>query len=108
MNGLALMLRTLGDPEGACRLQEETLEIRRRVLGSEHPGTTNSAWNLFRTLQLLGYHKAARAILENDLLWLLNCDPDTLTVNQRKVRGFVQKEMMKPPKKDDEQRSARR
>jgi hypothetical protein len=40
-----------GDLAGARKLQEETLDIRRRVLGPEHPDTSTSAWNLLRTLQ---------------------------------------------------------
>ncbi len=39
-------LRQQGDAVGARKLQEETLAIRRRVLGPEHPETAHSMNNL--------------------------------------------------------------
>ncbi|HMD97480.1 MAG TPA: hypothetical protein VKM93_09165 [Terriglobia bacterium] len=59
------------------------------MLGPEHPSTSISAWNLFRSLQELGERDAARAILERDLLWLLGRDPATLGADQRKIRKWV-------------------
>ncbi len=61
----------------------------RRVLGPEHSNTSNSAWNLFLTLHDLGEEQAARAVLEHDLLWLLDRDPATLGADQRKIREYV-------------------
>ena len=37
MNNLAATLRAQGDLAGARKLHEEVLDIRRRVLGPEHP-----------------------------------------------------------------------
>ena len=79
MNHLAQMLHAQGDLAGGARkLQEDTLTVKRCVLGPEHSSTTISAWNLFQTLQDLGERAAALAIPERDLLWLLDRDPATL------------------------------
>jgi hypothetical protein len=45
-NNLAADLRALGLVEQARRLDEDTLDRRRRVLGADHPDTTLSANNL--------------------------------------------------------------
>jgi hypothetical protein len=37
----------------------------------------------------LGEEQAARAVLEHDLLWLLDRDPATLGADQRKIREYV-------------------
>ena len=74
---------------GARKLQEETLAVRRRVLGAEHPDTSISAWNLFRSLIGLGDTKAARAVFKQDLMWLMDRDPETLGADQRKIREML-------------------
>ena len=80
---------------GARKLQEDTLTVKRCVLGPEHSSTTISAWNLFQTLQDLGERAAALAIPERDLLWLLDRDPATLGANQRKIREDVVRHVKK-------------
>jgi hypothetical protein len=65
------------------------LDIRRRVLGPEHPDTSASAWWLCFTLHDLGEHNSARAVLQRDLLWLLDRNPATLGAMQRKIREYV-------------------
>lgn len=89
VNNLAETLSSQGDPAGARKLHEETLDIWRRVLGPEHPSTSMSAWNLFLTLRDLRDHEAAQVVLKRDLLWLLDRDPATLGANQRKIREYV-------------------
>ena len=74
---------------GARKLEEETLNISRRVLGPEHPHTSISAWNLFRTLRDLGDSSAARDLLKRDLLWLLDREPTSVGAEQRTVREYV-------------------
>lgn len=86
---LAETLCDQGDLAEARKLQEEALDILRRVLGPEHPYTTTSAWNLFLTLQNLDELAAAAAVLERDLLWLLDRDPATLGSDQRTISQFV-------------------
>jgi hypothetical protein len=88
-NNLAATLYAQGDLAGARQQQEQVLEARRRLLGPAHPDTSGSAWNLFRTLQDLGEREAARAVLECDLLWLLDRDPATLGADQRQIREMV-------------------
>ncbi len=95
MNNLALTLSAQGDLAGARKLQEEVLDIWRRVLGPERPNTSISAWNLFRTLEDLGEREAARAVLERDLLWLLDRDPATLGADQRQIREYVARQVKK-------------
>src|SRR5664280_2623321 len=41
------------------------------------------------TLHNLGEREAARAVLEHDLLWLLDRDPATLGADQREAREYV-------------------
>ncbi len=89
MNNLAGTLHGAGDLRGSCKLSEAALEIQRRTLGPEHPNTSNSARNLFRILHDLGDEEAARAVLEHDLLWLLERDPATLGAQQREIRQQV-------------------
>jgi hypothetical protein len=85
MNNLAATLHAQGYLAGARKLQEQVIEILRRVLGPEHPDASISAWNLFCTLAQLGDRAAASALLKRDLLWLLNRDPAALGAHQRKI-----------------------
>ena len=85
MNNLAATLHAQGYLAGARKLQEQVIEILRRVLGPEHPDASISAWNLFCTLAQLGDRAAASALLNSDLLWLLNRDPAALGAHQRKI-----------------------
>jgi tetratricopeptide (TPR) repeat protein len=54
MNNLAETLRAQGDLTGARALQEQVLELRRRVLGAEHPDIAASLRALAETLQAEG------------------------------------------------------
>ena len=89
MGNLATSLQAQGNIAGARRLRAEVLTVHRRVLGREQQHTSVSAWNLFLTLQDLGDREAARAVLERDLLWLLDRDPATLGAQQREIREQV-------------------
>ena len=95
MNNLAQDLRAQRDFAGARELQEELLTSCQRVLGADHPHTTLSAWNLYRTLEDMGERAAARDVLESDLKWLLARDPATLGSDQRKTRNQVADELEK-------------
>ncbi len=66
----------------------QVLEIRRRILGDEHPDTSVSAWNLFFTLIEMNDPKA-NAVFEDDLFWLMDRDPATLGVYQQKIREMI-------------------
>jgi tetratricopeptide (TPR) repeat protein len=89
MNNLAVTLRAQGELEDARKIQEQVLEITRRVLGAEHPDTSISAWNLLNTLSEMGEVDEAKKILENDLVWLLDRDPESLGADQRKIREMI-------------------
>ncbi|KAF5427967.1 MAG: Tetratricopeptide (TPR) repeat [Candidatus Methanomarinus sp.] len=89
MNNLAGTLRDQGELEGAQKIQEQVLEIRRRVLGAEHPNTSTSAWNLLNTMSEMDDVDESKKILENDLVWLLDRDPESLGADQRKIREMI-------------------
>lgn len=80
---LAGTLRAQGDLPAARALQERALEIRRRVLGDEHPDTSISAFNLFATLlQCEGGGEQAMDVLQSRLAWLLGRNPASLGAKQ--------------------------
>ncbi len=54
MNNLALTLQAQGDLPGRASCRKKTLDIRRRVLGPEHPDTLTSMNNLAVTLYAQG------------------------------------------------------
>jgi tetratricopeptide (TPR) repeat protein len=89
MNNLAATLQAQGELEGAQKIQEQVLEIRRRVLGAEHPNTSTSAWNLLNTMSEMDDVDESKKILENDLVWLLDRDPESLGAYQRQIREMI-------------------
>ncbi len=89
MNNLANTLLLQGDLAEACKLYQGALVMGRRVPGPEHLNTSISAWGLYLTLQDLKEDVSARAVLDDNLLWLLDRDPATLSADQRKIRESV-------------------
>ncbi|MGH3934063.1 MAG: tetratricopeptide repeat protein, partial [Pseudonocardiaceae bacterium] len=65
LNAAARYLLTRGEPMAGLQLFERALELRRRVLGEEHPHTLDSATNLAADLRALGQHEAARQLDED-------------------------------------------
>jgi len=57
-----------------------------------HPATTTSAWYLFRALSNAKPFDSERfiAVTALYLQWLLSADPDSLSADQRFVRGQLQ------------------
>jgi tetratricopeptide (TPR) repeat protein len=86
---LASVLGHQGKVKEARKLEEEALAVSRRVLTREHPQTSVAAWNLLQTLRRLRDREASRAVLENDLLWLLERDPATLDEQQQQIRQWL-------------------
>ena len=86
MNNLAATLSYRGGHVGAQEMHERVLAVRRRVLGEEHPDTSLSAWNLILTLRDSGKVAEAGEVLRENLLWLLDRDPETLTKHQQEIR----------------------
>ena len=93
MNNLSLTLKQMGDLTGARSLQEKVIEVMRRILGEEHPDTSQAAWNLFNILTKLNDRDAAVSVVKEDLMWLLDRDSGTLSARQRHIRRNVIKEI---------------
>jgi len=64
INSLAQTLNAQGDLAGACKLQEQVLEARGRLLGKEHPDTLTAMNNLALTLKAQGDLAGARKLEE--------------------------------------------
>ncbi|MGH3837292.1 MAG: FxSxx-COOH system tetratricopeptide repeat protein [Pseudonocardiaceae bacterium] len=83
LNETARYLLTRGEPMAGLPLIERALELRRGVLGEEHPDTLTSANNLAANLRALGQYEAARRLDEDTLIRkrrvLGEEHPDTLT-----------------------------
>ena len=89
LSNLALTLQAEGNLSKARRLEEDILNVVRRLLGREHPRTSNAAYCLLSTLILLKDRETAKAILQSDLVWLLDRDPATFGSAQLDIRKFV-------------------
>ena len=64
---LAIVLRGQGRPDEARKINEQTLEIQRRVLGPEHPDSLATMENLATVLRDLGKRDEARKLHEQTL-----------------------------------------
>jgi hypothetical protein len=64
MNNLALSYTALNRPADALKLNEEVLEIRKRVLPKDHPDTLKEMWNLAESLSQLGRGGEAIPIID--------------------------------------------
>ena len=67
INNLGSLLKTQGQYEEAEPLLREALEVRRRTLGDEHPGTLISINNLGLLLQDQGKYDDAEPLLREAL-----------------------------------------
>jgi tetratricopeptide (TPR) repeat protein len=83
---LATTLWAQGKYGPAEELEQQVLTVKRRVLGEQHPSTSIAAWHLYITLRGSGKVAEARRVLKENLLWLLERDPETLTKNQQEYR----------------------
>jgi len=63
MNNLALVLDHQGRYAEAEGMHRQALELRRKVLGAEHPSTLSSMDNLASVLRSLGRYDEAEAML---------------------------------------------
>ena len=89
MNNLAATLGAQGDLPGARALHEKELAVLRLVLGEEHPDVTGSAWNLFTILWNMQDTERAGQIFEQHLRWLIDCQPASLSADQRQIREML-------------------
>ena len=76
-----------GDYEAAEREWQQEHDLRRR---EQYPDAAISAWSRFDALLALGEEEGARMVLERDLLWLLDREPETLTGPQRQIRQCLE------------------
>jgi tetratricopeptide (TPR) repeat protein len=83
LNKAATYVQRRGEPAVSLPLFEHALELRRGMLGEEHPDTLTSARHLALNLRALGQYEAARRLNEETLLRsrrvLGQEHPDTLT-----------------------------
>ncbi|KAK5202618.1 Gluconate transport-inducing protein required for gluconate-H+ symport [Exophiala xenobiotica] len=63
MDNLAVVLRQQGKYEDAEQMQRQTLDLREKVLGEEHPSTLTSMNDLAEVLQQQGKYKEASLII---------------------------------------------
>lgn len=91
MNNLAVMRNDRGDYAGAQELQERALEATRRQLGVEHRLTSITAWGLLRTYIARNDHHSANRLVRENLSWLLDRDPDSLTEQQRQIQAALRR-----------------
>lgn len=89
MNNLAATLKKLGDLAGAAQLSTTALERCNHNLGLQHPLTTVTAWGLVVILEKMRNLRTAKGIVESNLLWLLQCQPHALSVEQKNIRAMV-------------------
>ena len=89
MNNLALTLQAQGDLPGARKIQEQVLDVFRRVLGEKHPNTLGSAWNLRQTLLKLQDWEAAMRVFTLYLAPLIQRDPATLPADLRWIQAAL-------------------
>jgi tetratricopeptide (TPR) repeat protein len=89
IHDLAYTLYAQGDLPGAAALETQVLEVRRRVLGEEHPETHRAAWNLLMTRRASGDVVASAVVYREHLQNLVKADPGRLSVDQRKIQGWL-------------------
>jgi tetratricopeptide (TPR) repeat protein len=90
MNNLANALRNRGDHARAQELLEQAVEAMRRRLGVEHPWTTVTTWGLLENYLAQEDLASGERVLRENLLWLLERDPDSLEGQQRQIRAALE------------------
>jgi tetratricopeptide (TPR) repeat protein len=101
MNNLASTLFDRGDHAGAQELLEQAVDAMRRRLGVEHPWTTVAAWGLLQSYLAQEDIGSGERIRRENLLWLLDRDPDCLAEHQRHIRAALE-QMIKVSSPEDD------
>jgi len=86
---LAAVLFELGQGGEAAELEREACESAGKHLGKAHPVTCVLAWNRALRLERNGDGSAARAIVIDDLLWLLTEEDAHLQADHRAVKALL-------------------
>jgi non-specific serine/threonine protein kinase/serine/threonine-protein kinase len=95
MNNLAIALKREGHLAEAQALQQQTLDINRRVLGPEHPRTLVFMNNLAETWAQMGKYAEAEKLVEQarDIqLRVLPPDDPTTAVSTYNLAGIAARE----------------
>jgi tetratricopeptide (TPR) repeat protein len=88
---LAVVLFELGKATEAGEIERDAADRARTYLGKTHPVSCVLAWNRAQRLEGDGDADSARAIIANDLLWLLSEDENELQTDQKAVRAMLAK-----------------
>jgi Tetratricopeptide repeat len=88
---LVAVLFELGEGTEAAKLEREAWESAREHLGRRHAVTCVLAWNRALRLEENGDGNAARAILVDDLLWLLTEEDANLETDHHTVKALLAK-----------------
>jgi tetratricopeptide (TPR) repeat protein len=86
---LASVLFELGQDEEACLLEGDALESARKHLGKTHAVTCVLAWNRALSYDRVRDSESARAVIVNELAWLLAEDPSGLEEGQNTIRTLL-------------------
>ena len=88
---LVVVLFESGKTAEASEIERDASDRARRYLGRTHSVTCVLAWNRALRLEDDGEPDSARAILLNDLLWLLSEDENELQTDQRALKAMLAK-----------------
>jgi tetratricopeptide (TPR) repeat protein len=86
---LAAVLFELGEDEEAGSLEREAFESARTYLGKTHPVTCVLAWHRTLSFERCRDSDSARAVIVNELAWLLAEDPSSLEKDQNAIRTML-------------------
>jgi tetratricopeptide (TPR) repeat protein len=90
---LAFALFEMGADKEAAQLEQEAFENAQVHLGKTHPVSSVLAWNRAVRYENSGDMDSARAIVVNELLWLLAENEDELAADQKTVRAILAKRL---------------
>lgn len=91
MLNLALTQQALGNLAGARKLNQRALDGMRTQFGVEHPFTSVAAWGLLQIYRATHDGEAIVRLLEEDLWWLLERNPDSLPHKQQEIQAKLYK-----------------
>jgi len=86
---LAAVLFELGQDEEASELERNAFESARTHLGKTHSVTCVLAWNRTLSYERRRDSASARAVIVNELAWLLAEDPSGLEEDQNTIRTML-------------------
>jgi tetratricopeptide (TPR) repeat protein len=91
---LSLVLFELGNTDEAAGLETEAYVSAQEHLGREHCVTCALAWTRALRFEATGNGIAARAILADELAWLLTKSEDSVLPDQRMIRAMLSRRLL--------------